>query len=292
MNKQKLLPLILALIIMAAAGYFKSGSVDTDNGTVNTDSPISVRYIDVGQGDCELITFPDGRNMLIDAGTTAVEKELPQYLGSIGVTRLDYVIATHPHEDHIGGLDAVINSLDIGQIYMPKASANTKTYKDVLTAAKNKGLSINTAKAGKIIINENNIKAEFLAPVKDEYESLNNYSAVLRLQFGNTSFLFTGDAETLAENEILSVYSADELKSDVLKAGHHGSSTSSSKKFLNAVAPSFAVITCGADNSYGHPHRETLDDFGKRGIKIYRTDLNGTITAVSDGNNIVFTSEK
>lgn len=292
MNK-KLLSIIIALALAAAAGVFKFS--DSDGNTVSVpdaENVLSVRYIDVDQADCELISFPDGRHMLIDAGATDSEKTLPSYLKSLGIEKLDYVIGTHPHEDHIGGLDAVIDSFEIGQIYMPKATTTTKTYKDVLTAVKNKGLSINTAKSGKVIIDEPDIRAELLAPVSDKYDDLNNYSAVLRLQFGNTSFLFTGDAEKLSENEMLDSAGAEKLRCDVLKAGHHGSSTSTSERFLKAVSPSYAVISCGTGNDYGHPHKETVSLLDKYRIKTYRTDLNGTITAVSDGNSITFTTEK
>lgn len=292
MNK-KILSIIIALALAAAAGVFKFNGDDGNTVSVpDAENALSVRYIDVGQADCELISFPDGRHMLIDAGATDSEKTLPPYLKSLGIEKLDYVIGTHPHEDHIGGLDAVIESFEIGQIYMPKATTTTKTYKDVLTAVKNKGLSINTAKAGKVIIDEPDIRAELLAPINDKYDDLNNYSAVLKLQFGNTSFLFTGDAEKLSENEMLDSAGAEKLRCDVLKAGHHGSSTSTSEKFLKAVSPSYAVISCGTGNDYGHPHKETISLLDKYGIKTYRTDLNGTITAISDGNNITFTTEK
>lgn len=290
---KKLIPLVLACILVFAAGYLKnSDEKPVQSGQTLSGEMLAVRYIDVGQGDCELITFPDGRNMLIDAGTTDSEKALPDYLRSIGVEKLDYVIGTHPHEDHIGGMDTVINSFDIGEIYMPKATTTTKTYKDVLTAVKNKGLTINTAKAGKIIIDEYDIKAELLAPVNDNYEGLNNYSAVLKLQFKDTSFLFTGDAEKLSEDEMLKAAGKTKLKCDVLKVGHHGSSTSTTEKFLNAVSPSFAVISCETGNSYGHPHKETIDILEKYKVKTYRTDLNGTVTAVSDGKNITFNTER
>lgn len=292
MNK-KLLSIIIALALAAAAGVFKFNGDDGNTVSVpDAENALSVRYIDVGQADCELISFPDGRHMLIDAGATDSEKTLPPYLKSLGIEKLDYVIGTHPHEDHIGGLDAVIESFEIGQIYMPKATTTTKTYKDVLTAVKNKGLSINTAKAGKVIIDEPDIRAELLAPISDKYDDLNNYSAILKLQFGNTSFLFTGDAEKLSENEMLDSAGAEKLRCDVLKAGHHGSSTSTSEKFLKAVSPSYAVISCGTGNDYGHPHKETISLLDKYGIKTHRTDLNGTITAISDGNNITLTTEK
>lgn len=290
MKNKKILSFIGALIIFAA--YWYSGYQSEDVSLVAGGEDMIVRFIDVGQGDCQLITFPNGENMLIDAGTTAAEETLPEYLKALGVQRLDYVIGTHPHEDHIGGLDAVINSFDIGKIYMPKATTTTKTYKDVLLAIKDKGLSVNTASGGKVIIENDNIKAELLAPNSEKYDSLNNYSAVLKLSYADTSFIFTGDAEQLSEKEIISKFGKDKLKSDVLKVGHHGSSTSTGNDFFKAVSPEFAVISCEEDNSYGHPHKEIKSLLENNNVTTYRTDLNGTITAISDGKNITFTTEK
>lgn len=291
MKKNKIISLIIVILIFILNWYANSDS-DTDLIVPDDGSSLTVRYIDVGQGDCQLITFPNGKNMLIDAGTTDAEKTLPLYLQSLGIGKIDYVIGTHPHEDHIGGLDAVINSFDIGEVYMPKATTTTKTYKDVLLAVKNKGLSINSALGGKTIIDSNSLKAEILAPNSEKYDSLNNYSIVLKIQYGDTSFMFTGDAEKLSEKEILNKFGTNKLKSDVLKMGHHGSSTSSSNEFFNAVAPNFAVISCGKDNEYGHPHKEIQNLLEKNNVTTYRTDINGTITAISDGKNIKFKTEK
>lgn len=291
MKKNKIISLIIVILIFILNWYANS-DLDTDLIVPDDGSSLTVRYIDVGQGDCQLITFPNGKNMLIDAGTTDAEKTLPQYLQSLGIGKIDYVIGTHPHEDHIGGLDAVINSFDIGEVYMPKATTTTKTYKDVLLAVKNKGLSINPALGGKTIIDSNSLKAEILAPNSEKYDSINNYSIVLKIQYGDTSFMFTGDAEKLSEKEILNKFGTNKLKSDVLKIGHHGSSTSSSNEFFNAVAPSFAVISCGKDNEYGHPHKEIQNLLEKNNVTTYRTDINGTITAISDGKNIKFKTEK
>lgn len=291
MKKNKIISLIIVILIFILNWYANS-DLDTDLIVSDDGSSLTVRYIDVGQGDCQLITFPNGKNMLIDAGTTDAEKTLPQYLQSLGIGKIDYVIGTHPHEDHIGGLDAVINSFDIGEVYMPKATTTTKTYKDVLLAVKNKGLSINPALGGKTIIDSNSLKAEILAPNSEKYDSLNNYSIVLKIQYGDTSFMFTGDAEKLSEKEILNKFGTNKLKSDVLKMGHHGSSTSSSNEFFNTVAPSFAVISCGKDNEYGHPHKEIQNLLEKNNVTTYRTDINGTITAISDGKNIKFKTEK
>ncbi|MCF0149609.1 MAG: lamin tail domain-containing protein, partial [Clostridium sp.] len=191
----------------------------------------------------------------------------------------------HPHEDHIGGLDDVINNFSIGKVIMPKATTTTKTYEDVLTAIRNKGLTITLPKTGdKYSIG--GATFTILAPNSESYDSLNNYSVVVKLTYLNNSFLFTGDAETLSENEMIN--KGLDLKADVLKVGHHGSSTSTSQGFLDRVNPKYAVVSVGKDNSYGHPNKTVMDRLQSKNINIYRTDESGTIIATSNGNNITF----
>lgn len=238
----------------------------------------AVTFIDVGQGDCTLIRLFDGRTILIDAGESGSDEIINEYIYDCGIDTLDYVIATHPHADHIGGMEGVIREFDVKKIYMPKATATTKTYERFLRAVKEKGLKITTAKAGVKMIDEDGISAEFLAPVKSQYDDLNNYSAVLKLTCGKVSFLFTGDAEAEAERQI----DAD-VGADILKVAHHGSSTSSSAEFISRVWPEVAVISCGEDNSYGHPHNKVMERLELAGARCYRTDVNGNITVVTNG---------
>lgn len=242
-----------------------------------------VHYIDVGQGDAELIQFK-GKNILIDAGPNDSREAFMTYLKRAGVKKLDYVIATHPHEDHIGNMDDVINEFEIGEFIAPKASANTKAFEWMLKNLKKKGLKITTAKAGLKLNLDKDINCEILAPNKDNYEDTNDYSAVLKITYGNNKFLFTGDAEALSEKETLSAGS--DVSADVLKFGHHGSKTSSSKEFLNKVNPKIGIISCAKGNKYGHPHKQTLDKIKAMNMKIYRTDIDGTIILTSDGNSI------
>jgi competence protein ComEC len=238
--------------------------------------------LDVGQADSTLVQC-DNSTMLIDAGTKITANSLVNTLKHMGIRKFDVVVATHPHEDHIGGMDAVINQFDIGKVYMPQVSTTTTTYSDLMRAVRVKGLTITTPVPGNGF-NLGSANCNILAPNSSTYEDLNNYSIVIRLLYGNASFLFTGDAQMASENEMLA--KGYTLKSDVLKVGHHGSYDATSQKFLNAVSPQYAVIMAGEGNDYGHPHKETLDKLKAAGIKVYRTDLNGNIRFISDGLNI------
>ncbi|WP_290441632.1 ComEC/Rec2 family competence protein [Clostridium estertheticum] len=226
--------------------------------------------------------------MLIDAGNNEDSSSVKNYISNQGITKLDYVIGTHPHEDHIGGMDYIINSFKIGKIYMPKATANTKTFRDVVSAIKGKGLKVMAPVVGQTF-KVGNATATILAPNSSGYEDLNNFSIVIRLTFGSNSFMFDGDVVDVSENEMLS--KGLNISADVLKVGHHGSSSSTTQAFLNKVNPKYAVISCGKNNSYGHPHKSTMNKLKSKGIKVYRTDENGTIVATSDGNNITFNTK-
>lgn len=254
---------------------------------ITYDGNLHIYYLDVGQADSTFILLPNGENMLIDAGIKDNGEDIVNVLDSLGVANIDYLVGTHPHTDHIGGMQQVIENFDIGKIYMPKASSNTATYKNLLNAIKKNGYTITTAKAGVNILSEDSLSATIVAPNSSAYDDLNNYSAVIKLTYGLTSFLFAGDAEKLSEDEIRT-----NIKCDVLKVGHHGSSTSTSKNFLKKTEPEYAIISCGANNDYGHPHKEVIQRLYNAGISTYRTDLNGTIEAISDGYTISFNSER
>ncbi len=307
MKKQHFLILVLLFsLVLTGCPQFSQGPQRPQPVTTASPSPVPTRepvkepvtepmeqlvvsFLDVDQGDSIFLEFPGGKTMLIDAGERYESDEVLSYIKRRGHKKLDYVLCTHPHADHIGGMSDVINRLEIGEIFMPKASHNTKTFERLLTAIQTKGLSITTAKAGVDIEPEPGVFLEFLAPVSASYQDLNNYSAVLRLSYGNHSFLFTGDAESQVEQQILG--SGKEISAQVLKVGHHGSDTSSTAAFLDAVQPQYAVISCGEDNRYGHPHRETLEKLRARNIKVYRTDEDDTIRAITDGVNLTFRTE-
>ena len=290
---QRAIATVIALIIVGIAGI-----LGTNEDFVNTVSDMGeqtnsqngqqiefvaqeellIDFIDVGQADSILIRNQD-QVMLIDAGTNEAGETVVNYLENLGITKIDYLIGTHPHEDHIGGLDDVINNFDIGQIYMPKIETTTKTFEDVLDAIENKNLTVTApSKGDKIELGQ--AEGEFMTePILDK-DNLNVSSLVLRLEFGNTSYLFMGDAEEENEETI------SWPKTDVLKVGHHGSSTSSSESFLEQVQPKYAIIMAGKDNSYGLPTQETIDKLKNIGCEIYRTDEDGTIQMTSDGNTI------
>jgi competence protein ComEC len=221
--------------------------------------------------------------MLVDGGKPEEGENISEFLRNQGVKQLAVVVGTHPHSDHIGGLAQIINNFPVEKVYLPRVNHNTTTFEALLKAIKGKNLKISTARKG-VEIPLEGIQARFIAPVGEDYEDLNNYSAVIRIDYGDISFILTGDAEEFSEKEMLA--SGEKLKADVLKAGHHGSSGSTCPAFLKAVSPPYAVIMCGADNDYGHPHRETLAALEAAGVKVYRTDLHGTIIMKSDGHNI------
>ncbi len=302
-KKPRFYPLwaLFAAAVVAIGGwavqYFQdrpADQADAPSTSLADENQTRVYFLDVGQGDSELIRLPDGVNILIDAGTNATEDELPEYLKDLGVSRIDVLIATHPHEDHIGGMDTVIRSLEIGKVCMPDLSADatptTKTYESVLDAIAEKGLKVTRATPGAVLYeNETaDIRLTLLAPLENDDDNLNNYSVVAKLTCGNRSFLFTGDAEKEVEDALLA--SGADLSADVLKCGHHGSKTSTSADFLAAVHPGAAVISCGLDNDYGHPSDPVVKRLNKAGISIYRTDQQDTLLAQCDGDAIAFTT--
>ncbi|WP_282804692.1 ComEC/Rec2 family competence protein [Clostridium tetani] len=248
---------------------------------------LKVHYINVGQGDSILVQ-QDNENMLIDAGPNSSSEKLVNYLKQNGIKEIKYLVATHPHEDHIGGMNKVINNFKVESIYMPKKIANTKTFKNMVEAMKKNNLKAKTPRVGDKI-NLGDAKFTILWPNEQEQSNTNNYSIVLKGQYGENTFLFTGDAEQLAEKSILR--NNTDIRAEVLKLGHHGSSTSTSDKFLEKVNPKYAVASCEKGNSYGHPHREIVKKLKDKNIKLYRTDENGDIVLISDGKNIKFNVE-
>ena len=287
-NAKKLLSLSLAILLSTftlgckQANAINKTNIETTNAQVTSLNNMKVHYIDVGQGDSELIQV-DGKNILIDAGNN--DSMAYNYLKQLGIKKIDYVMATHPHSDHIGGMTQIINEFDIGEFYAPKVNHTTKTFENMIKALQSKGIKLTAPTPGDTL-NVGNATLQFLAPNSTKYEDMNNYSIACKLKYGNTSYVFMGDAEALSEGEILAKQL--DISADVLKLGHHGSHSSTSQAFLEKVNPKYAIVSCGKENDYGHPHQETIDKINKKGIEILRTDVSGTIISTSDGNNIKF----
>lgn len=250
------------------------------------DDEIRVTVLDVGQGDSIFIQLPDERCMLIDAGEREYGDDVADYISSNGYKRIDYLIATHPHADHIGGMREVIKSFDIGEIYMPRVSTSTKTFEKTLKLIDDKGIDVHTAKNGVSILNEVNLNIQIIAPCSDEYKELNNYSAVIKITYGNIKFLFMGDAETKSESEITADVSAD-----FIKVGHHGSRTSSGEDFISRVGAEFAAVSVAEENDYGLPHKEIIEHWENSGTKVLTTKDVGNIVAQSDGQDLTVNGE-
>lgn len=248
---------------------------------IELSNDLMVFFLDVGQADSILIKSQD-KYMLIDAGNNNDGEKLVKYFKSLGIEEFEYVVGTHAHEDHIGGMDNVINSFKIKNFYMPDVATTTETFVEVLDALENNNIAFKTPKESTTLkLGDSSFT---ILHVGEESDDLNDTSIVIKLKYKNNSFLFTGDASSTVEKEILN----KDLKSDVLKVGHHGSKYSSSAQFINKVKPEYAIISCGLNNSYGHPHEVILNKLKKINTQIFRTDELGTIVAISDGEHITF----
>ena len=284
--------ILLFTIISLIVHTYPEGLITTNQDTSfspeddGEDTILRVHFIDVGQGDAILIQS-NGSHMLIDAGERYNSDNLINYLKDNGVIKLEYVIATHPHSDHIGSLAEVIDSFQIGKIIMPDAITTTKTFEGLLDTIERNSLRITKPVVGTEYM-IGSASFTIIAPNGSDYKNLNDYSVGIKLWHKENSFVFTGDAETYSENEMLK--NGIDLEADVLKLAHHGSSTSNSANFLDAVNPIICVVSAKKDNSYGHPHVETMQAMKDRDIVLYRTDEQGTIILESDGKNI--TAEK
>ena len=309
-KKQKRILLFLTFFLLLAVGAFvgsrfyheyvsqqnmAEGAVQTEGSQSMAGSAaqngggekLAVHFIDVGQGDATLITLGE-HAMLIDAGNNDMGTTVQLYLKKVGVKKLDYVIGTHPDADHIGGLDVILTKFDCGRVIMPEIERENTTYQEVTEAMEYRRYEKTLPVTGKTYPFG---EAYFtVVSAEGDYgEEYNNYSVGIHLSYGDTSFLFVGDAEKEAEEVMLKTGLS--LKSTVLKVGHHGSSDSTSEAFLLAVEPEMAVISCGMGNDYGHPHRRTLDKLREEKIEVYRTDEQGSIVAISDGKSIFFDTE-
>ena len=251
-----------------------------DSVTAANAEGVYAAFIDVGQGDSIFLRSPNGKTMLVDAGTPDSFESIQNVLSEEGVTKLDVVVMTHPHSDHMGSMKRVIDNYNIGTFYMPDAVNTTSSFDRMLSALEKKKVKTKVIwGSAKATINwDGDVEVRVLSPIKgaDYQDNLNDMSVVIKVTYGETSLLLTGDAESYAE-ELMIASEKELLQADVLKIGHHGSSTSSSQAFLDAVQPKAVVISLGKNNDYGHPHRETMQRLKKLGTEIYRTDELGTV---------------
>ena len=260
--------------------------IEVAPGVTSTYGLMRVHFIDVGQADSAFIELGNGQTMLIDAGRSG--GDVVDYIRNLQYETIDYVVASHPHDDHIGGMATVLNSFNIGKMYMPKQAHTISAFTNMLDVIENNDIDLYTAKAGTNILSSGNINIDVLAPFSESNSNLNNVSAVVRITYGKTVMLFTGDAEHVIENQLLH----SGIDADVLKVGHHGAGSASSRSFIKEVSPEVAVISVGEGNSYGHPHADTLAILNEVGANIYRTDEQGTIVVTADQNKKITVDKK
>ncbi|MCL1862296.1 MAG: MBL fold metallo-hydrolase [Defluviitaleaceae bacterium] len=277
-----LLILVIALLYTFAGDLLFPPRVG--DSILPVEGEIIVSFIDVGQGDSILIR-DDNHAVLIDAGEHRARQAVIDYLNDAGITFIDYVVATHPHSDHIGGLVTVLRDFDIGYVIMPDATNDTDTFLNFLSAIENNDISVRIPSPGDRV-QAGIIDMTVKGPAPGHHNNINNASIILRLAHGQTSFLFTGDAERAAESWLVERWGTA-LQSNVLKVGHHGSRTSTTEEFLRAVNPAAAVIQSAEGNRHGHPHQEVIDRLETNGVAIYRTDELGTIRMITNGQTII-----
>lgn len=276
---KRLTAILLALfLLLCGCGQKPQGVIVTP-----VEEQLYVHFIDVGQADCTLLEF-NGHFALVDGGNSADGGSVAAYLQMQGVGKLDLVVATHPHEDHIGGLADILDTFLADTVWSSPIPNNSNAVRTFLESVSNQGKELEQPKVGQVF-NLGAATITVIGPVK-EYEEINNLSIVLMVEFGDTRFLLTGDMERTAENDLIE--SGADLKADVLKVGHHGSESSTGYRFLREVMPSYGVISCGKDNSYGHPHEDPLSRLRDAEVTVLRTDECETIIARSDGEDIYF----
>ena len=298
MNKsvKKQLTKALLVLIILVAGYFYTTYFDNKNitkdvttnvkQTINeSSSNLKIYFVDVGQADCILIN-DNNEYGLIDAGNNEDGEKIVKYFKDLGITKFKYVFGTHAHEDHIGGMDNIIENFQIEHFYMPDTITTTRTFEEVLDALEEKNIAFETPEEDENLTFSDTVFK--VLHVRKDKRDLNDTSIVLKLTYKNTSYLFMGDATSSVEKDILD----KDIKSDVLKVGHHGSQYSSTISFLKKASPKYAIIEVGKNNSYNHPKEVTLKKLEDLGTKIYRTDEDGTIILTSDGENLSFETVK
>ncbi len=289
---------VLLLLLLAAALAIIAGcqliqvtpKLKTD--LAEPDGKLTMVAFDVGQADSILVLAPSGKTMLVDAGNSAddAKRVILPFLRRHGIKRLDYLVLTHPHQDHVGGMPTILRDMEASTAVLSGEPYTNSAYRQLLSIIRERKITAIQARQGVPLDLGPEVGATILNPPESFFENVNDNSVVIRIAWREVSLLLTGDAETDAENSILQ--SRAELRSTILKVGHHGSGTSSSPRFLDAVKPKYAVISAGAGNEYGHPHKRTLDKLSSRNVATFRTDQNGTVVFTSDGSNVEVATEK
>ena len=275
--------LLLSLLLSGCAGSQPEANTQT------AAEPLVIHFVDVGHADCSLLSVGE-TTILIDGGNTGTSFEVLQYLRRFGIEELDLVVNTHPHGDHLGGIPTVINAIPTKEVWCSTTTFDTYLFDQFTNALDKRDLQINKPAPGTIYAADG-LTVTVLGPLEAEstYEDLNDTSLVLMIQYGEKKFLFTGDMEAYAENQLVnSLYS---LKADVLKVGHHGSYSSTSQAFLNKVDPDYGVVFCQWGNEYEHPHAAPMSRLEKADVELFRTDIMGDIVLVTDGTNLAFLLE-
>lgn len=289
---KKLLCFVMTLIMIFSLTAVSSHTVlaleDEDIELTEDKSSFTIHFIDVGQADAALVLCDDSA-MLIDGGNAADSDLIYSYLKKHDVDHLDYIVCTHAHEDHVGGLAGALNYASVDTALCPVTSYDSKAFKSFVKYLKKQDVEITVPEAGNTY-SLGSSEFEILGPINDDGNGENNSSIVIRIVYKNTSFLFTGDAELEEEEDIIDEQYT--LESTLLKVAHHGSETSTSYGFLNEVLPEYAVISVGKNNSYGHPSEDVLSRLRDADATVYRTDMQGDIICTSDGESLSFSVEK
>lgn len=285
-TKVQLVTAIIVIILGVLSSFLDESFISENFLTVREDTEglLNIYYLDVGQGDATYINIGNF-DILIDAGSKSEKEKLIEQLEELNIDDFEMVIATHPHEDHIGGMEVIFERYNVKEFYMPKVTHTSKVFENMITAVANEGIKVKIIKDEMTFNLGNGAHIDVYSPMYESYSNLNDYSPIMKLTFGENSFIFTGDAEAPVELEVVEKY-GDYLKADVLKFGHHGSSTSSTEEFIQAIDPKYGVISSGDNNMYGHPHKEVLSLIDKYNIATYRTDIDGQINFTSDGKTI------
>lgn len=285
-NTKQILAVVCAIIAVIAFAFFEKNEPVTDS---ELNGELKMYTIDVGQGDSSLLISPNGSTMLVDAGDSDAFEAIDSLLTELEISDIDVLVATHAHSDHIGSMRNVVEKYSIGLFVIPDVEYSSKTYSKLIDSIDEHGIKTQYAYSGDSINWDDDCTVNILAPVEGASYSesdMNEWSIILRVEYGENAIILTGDAETVSEQISMFSNSEDMFKADVLKVAHHGSSTSSSDAFLDAVDPMFAIISLGEDNKYGHPHKETMQKLSERSITVYRTDEYGTVLTVLTGDTV------